>query len=101
MVNLTLKTLSSDTAAEPEDLSQLPQLIHDCLIVVKEQQRGKKLQQNFLRVKVAYMVKDLSNDQYPLDTIFDYYDQLIAHDSQISALISSICGGDPTPSSLD
>ena len=90
-----MKTLSSDIADEPEDLSQLPQLIHNSLIDVKEQQRGKKLKQDFLRVNVAWQVKDLSNNQYSLETIFDYYDQLIAHDSQISALISSICGGEP------
>jgi hypothetical protein len=94
LVNLTLKTLGSDIADGSEDLSQLPQLIHDYLIVVKERQQGKKLKRDLLRVNVAWNVKDLSNDQYPLDTIFDYYDQLIAHDSQISALISSICGGE-------
>jgi hypothetical protein len=91
---LTLKTLSSDTAAEPEDLSQLPQLIHDYLIVLKEQERGKKLQQNLLSVRVAWKVKDLSNNQYSLETILNYYDRLNAHDPQISALISSICGGE-------
>jgi hypothetical protein len=92
---LTLKTLSSDIADEPEDLSQLPQLIHNSLIDVKKQQQGKKLKQDFLRVNVAWKVNDLSDKQYSLETIFDYYDQLKAHDFQISSLISSICGGEP------
>ena len=81
--------------SEPEDLSQLPQLIHNYLIVVKEQQQGKKLKQDLLRVNVAWKVKDLSNDLYSLETIFSYYDRLTADDSQINALISSICGGEP------
>jgi len=99
LVNLTLKTLGSDIADEPEDLSQIPQLIRNYLIVVKEQQRGKKLKQDFLRVNVAWKVKDLSNDRYTLETIFDYYDRLYSQDAQVSALISSICGGEPLSTS--
>lgn len=88
------KPIGSHIADGSEDLSQLPQLIHDYLIVVKEQQQGKKLKQDLLRVNVAWKVKDLSNDQYSLETIFSYYDWLTADDSQINALISSICGGE-------
>ena len=47
------KPIGSDIADGSEDLSQLPQLIHDYLIVLKEQERGKKLQQNLLSVRVA------------------------------------------------
>jgi hypothetical protein len=59
---------------------------------VKEQQQGKKLKQDFLRVNVAWKVKDLSKNRYSIETIFDYYDRLNTQDAQISALVSSICG---------
>lgn len=88
-------TSSSDAADEPQDLSQIRQLIHDYLIVVKQQEHGKKLTRSFLRPKVAYKVKDLSNGRYDVDTIFGYYDRLITEDKQIGALVSSICGGEP------
>jgi hypothetical protein len=86
---------ASDAADEPQDLSEIRQLIHDYLTVVKQQEQGKKLSQSFLRPKVAYKVKDLSNDLCDLETIFGYYDRLITEDKQIGALISSICGGEP------
>ena len=90
---------SSDAVNEPQDLSQIRQLIHDYLIVVKQQEQGKKLSQSFLRPKVAYKVKDLSDDlsddSYDVETIFGYYDLLVSEDKQITALVSSICGGEP------
>ena len=86
---------SSDAADEPQDLSEIPQLIHDYLIVVKQQQQGKKLTQDFLRTMVAYKVKDLSDKQYSLEKILDYYDALNSNDARISALVNSICGGEP------
>lgn len=86
---------SSDAVDEPQDLAQISQLIHDCLIDVKQQQQGKKLSQSFLRPKVAYKVKDLSDDRYDVETIFGYYDRLISEDKQITALVNSICGGEP------
>jgi hypothetical protein len=85
----------SDIADEPHDLSQIPQLIHDYLHVVTQQQQGKKLRLDLLRSMVANKVNDLSDKRYSLKTILGCYDRLISEDKQIAALISSICGGEP------
>ena len=85
---------SSDAADEPQDLSEIPQLIHNYLTVVKQQQQGKKLRRDFLRSMVANKVKDLSDNHYTLKTILGCYDRLNSGDARISALISSICGGE-------
>lgn len=79
----------------PEDLSEIPQLIHDFLMVVKQQQHGKKLRQDLLRSMVANRVNDLSDNRYSLETILADYDRLISETTVIGALVSSICGGEP------
>ena len=86
---------SPDTADEPQDLSQFPQLIHDYLIDVKQQQQGKPLPQDLLSSMVANKVNDLSDGRYSVTTVLDYYDRLNSEDAQISILVSSICGGEP------
>ncbi len=83
---------SSDAADEPQDLSKIRQLLHDYLVFVKQQ--GEKPRQDLLRSMVANKVKDLSNGRYSLTTILGYYDRLNSEDAQISAIISSICGGE-------
>ncbi len=89
---------SSDAVDEPQDLSQIPQLIHDYLFVVKQQQQGKKLRPDLLRSMVGNTVKDLSDGQFPIPTVLDYYDRLNGYDTEITALINSICGGEtPNP----
>jgi hypothetical protein len=80
--------------SEPQDLSEIPQLIHDYLLVVKQQQQGKKLRQDLLRSMVANKVHDLSDNRYSVTTILDYYGRLNSDDARISALISSICSGE-------
>jgi hypothetical protein len=90
------KSIGSDTADEPQDLSQIPQLIHDYLIVVKQQQQGKKLRQDLLRSMVANKVNDLSDGRFSVPTVLDYYDRLNGDDTEIPALVSSICGGGPS-----
>ena len=87
---------SSDDADEPQDLSEIPELIHKYLIVVKQQQQGKKLRPDLLRSMVANKVKDLNDNHCTLKTILGCYDRLNSEDARISALISSICGGEPS-----
>jgi hypothetical protein len=89
------KPIGSDTADEPQDISQVPQLIHDYLTVVKQQQQGKKLRPDLLRSMVGNTVKDLSDGRFSVPTVLDYYDRLDGYDAEITALISSICGGEP------
>ncbi|MGA2885022.1 MAG: phage/plasmid primase, P4 family [Halobacteriota archaeon] len=80
--------------SEPADLSEIPQLIHDYLLVVKQQQQGKKLRPDLLRSMVGNTVKDLSDGRFSVPTVLDYYDRLNGYDAEITALISSICGGE-------
>jgi hypothetical protein len=87
--------IGSDTADEPQDLSEIPQLIHDYLIVVKQQQQGKKLRPDLLRSMVGNKVRDLSDGKFSVPTVLEYYDRLNGTDAKITALISSICGGEP------
>ena len=82
-------------AGEPQHLSDIPQLIHDYLLFVKQQQQGKKLRPDLLRSMVANKVEVLSEGQYGVQLVLEYYDRLISQDKQISALVSSICGGEP------
>ncbi len=62
---------------------------------MKQQQQGKKLRQDLLRSMVANKVNDLTDNRYSLKTILDYYDALNSNDARISALVNSICGGEP------
>ena len=39
--------------------------------------------------------KDLSDGQYAVKLVLENYDRLISQDKKISALASSICGGEP------
>jgi hypothetical protein len=85
---------SSDAADEPQDLSEIPQLIHNYLSVVKQRQQGKKLRQDLLRSMVANKVRDLSDGRFSVPTVLDYYDRLNGYNAEITALISLICGGE-------
>jgi hypothetical protein len=84
-----------DASDEPQDLSEIPRLIHDYLIVVKQQQQGKKLRPDLLRSMVANKVNSLSDGRFSVPTVLDYYDRLNGDDTEITALINSICGGEP------
>jgi hypothetical protein len=44
---------------------------------------------------VGNTVKDLSDGRFSVPTVLDYYDRLDGYDAEITALISSICGGEP------
>lgn len=79
---------SSDFADEPQDLSEIPQLIHDYLFFLKQQ--GEKPRQELLRSMVANKVSDLSDGRYSVPTVLDYYDRLNSEDKRINALICSI-----------
>jgi hypothetical protein len=60
-------------AGEPQSLSDIPQLIHDYLFVVKQQQQGKKLRPDLLRSMVANKVEVLSEGQYAVQLVLEYY----------------------------
>jgi hypothetical protein len=90
------KSIGSDTADEPQDLSEIPQLIHDYLFVVKQQQQGKKLRPDLLRSMVGNKVQDLSDGRFSVPSVLDYYDRLNGDDTEITALVNSICGGEPS-----
>jgi hypothetical protein len=62
---------------------------------VKQQQQGKKLRPDLLRSMAGSKVKDLSDGRFFVPTVLDYYDRLNGYDQKITALISSICGGEP------
>jgi hypothetical protein len=44
---------------------------------------------------VANKVKDQSDGRFSVPTVLEYYDRLNGYDAEITALISSICGGEP------
>jgi hypothetical protein len=44
---------------------------------------------------VGNKVRDLSDGKFFVPTVLEYYDRLNGNDAKITALISSICGGEP------
>ncbi len=58
-------------------------------------QRGEKPRQELLRSVAGNKVRDLSEGRFSVPTVLDYYDRLNGYDAEITALISSICGGEP------
>ena len=90
------QSIGSDTADGREDLSEIPQLMHDYLFVVKQQQQDKKLRPDLLRSMVGNKVHDLSEGRFSIPTVLEYYDRLNGYNAEITALISSICGGEPS-----